>query len=469
MKKSIRGVLVVAVLSLAFASAPCIDAGRAFAEDNGVGQKPTMGWSSWSFYGHDPTLHSMEAQASALVHQGLKKAGYTYVLLDDFWYVCPGPRGPDVGQYGHWVVNDSKFPNRGRMNGIEVLSRYVHHLGLKFGLYVTPGISKQAVREDTRIEGTPYRADEIATTTPEENYNCGGMVGIDYHKPGAQAFLNSWADEFASWGVDYLKLDGVGTGDIPDVEAWSKALRQTGRPIHLELSNRLSIKDAATWKKYSNGWRTGADINCYCGPVNINSGPAYAYPLTIWYYVAMRFDQVAAWAPYGGPRGYNDYDSLEIGNGTHDGLNPVQRQAYMSLWALGSSPLILGADLTHLNPLDRSYLLNRSVISVDQDGVDAVRISDGTTSQVFAKTEHDGDVVVGLFDTSSEPEVVSATARALGLSTKDTYQVDNLWTHRSVESSITTLATEVPSDGVALYRIRKVVAASRAGAGGASG
>ena len=50
------------------------------------------------------------------------------------------------------------------------------------------------------------------------------VLGIDYTKPGAQAFINSWADQFASWGADYLKLDGVGSFDIPDVQAWSNAL-----------------------------------------------------------------------------------------------------------------------------------------------------------------------------------------------------------------------------------------------------
>jgi hypothetical protein len=406
-------------------------------------------------------LQGVEAQAKAIVRNGLKKVGYTYVLLDDFWYVCPGSRGPDVGKYGHWVINTSRFPNQGKLNGIEALARYVHRLGLKFGLYVTPGISKRAVAKNTRIEGTSYRADQIATTASEANYNCGGMVGIDYAKPGAQAFINSWADQFASWGVDYLKMDGVGTRDIPDVKAWSRALRQTGRPIYLGLSNKLSIKDAATWKRFSDSWRTGPDINCYCGAANSNSGESFAYPLTIWYWVATRFDQVAKWAPYGGRGAYNDYDSLEIGNGVHDGLNPAQRQAYMSLWALGSSPLILGADLTHLNTLDRTYLVNRSVISVDQDGIDAIRVSDGSSSQIFAKTEHDGDVVVGLFNTSAEPEVVSTTVKALRLSANGTYELDNLWTHHSVKSSSSTIAPEVPSYGVVLYRIRKLSPASR--------
>ena len=121
----------------------------------------------------------------------------------------------------------------------------MHSLGLKFGLYVTPGISKQAVAQNTAIKGTSYHADDIATTATENNYNCGGMVGIDYSKPGAQDFVDSWADQFAGWGIDYLKIDGVGTPDIGDVRAWSQALKQTGRPIHLELSNSLDINNAA--------------------------------------------------------------------------------------------------------------------------------------------------------------------------------------------------------------------------------
>ena len=64
----------------------------------------------------------------------------------------------------------------------------------------------------------------------------------------AQAFVDSWAKQFAGWGVDYVKIDGVGTSDIPDIQAWSDALKNTGRPIHLELSNSLAISAAGTWQ-----------------------------------------------------------------------------------------------------------------------------------------------------------------------------------------------------------------------------
>src|SRR5215472_6987036 len=256
----------------------------AHAENNGVGLTPAMGWSSWSFLRHGPTAANIEAEAAAMKSSGLASAGYSYVNLDDFWYQCPGSQGPAVDQYGRWVIDSAKFPAdaaTGR-NGIQVVADYVHSLGLKFGLYVTPGISAQAVAQNSPIldpNGQPsgYTADEIAEpAVPEHNYNCGGMVGINYSSPGGQDFIASWADEFASWGVDYLKLDGVGSPDIPDVQAWSQALVQTGRPIHLELSNSLNIADAATWAQYSNGWRTGGDVECYCGPNGAS------YPLTNW-------------------------------------------------------------------------------------------------------------------------------------------------------------------------------------------
>jgi hypothetical protein len=422
-------------------------ASPARAEDNGVGAKPALGWSSWSFVRHDPTASGIEAQARAMKASGLAKEGFVYVNVDDFWYQCPGSQGPAVDAYGRWAIDGTRFPAKGSESGIQVVADYVHSLGLKFGLYVTPGISRQAVARNTAIEGTPYHADDIATTTSEANYNCGGMVGIDYTKPGAQAFVDSWADQFASWGIDYLKIDGVGTPDEADVQAWSDALRQTGRPIHLELSNNLDIGNAATWAKLSNGWRTGGDIECYCGQ------DGASYPLTSWSSISSRFDQVAAWAPYGGPGAFNDYDSLEVGNGANDGLTPDERETQMSLWSLAASPLILGTDLTHLDPADLRMLKNTEVLAVDQDAIDATRISGDADSQVFAKTEKNGDVIVGLFNTGSGSRVVSTTAAALGLPAAPDYSLRDLWRHTTTEAA-GTIAAAVPAHGVALYRIR---------------
>jgi hypothetical protein len=432
---------------LAAAGGPVAAAdGNAGGAAPALGATPALGWSSWSFIRQNPTAQNIEAQAKAMKDSGLTKNGFLYVNVDDFWYHCPGSQGPDVDQYGRWVTDETKFPPKGAKNGIQVVADYVHSLGLKFGLYVTPGIAKQAVAENTAIEGTPYHAADIATTTAEANYNCGGMVGIDYTKPGAQQFINSWANQFASWGTDYIKIDGVGTPDIQDVQAWSSALKQTGRPIHLELSNNLDINNAPAWAKLSDGWRTGGDVECYCGQ------GGSSYPLTSWGSVASRFDQVANWAPYGGPGGFNDYDSLEIGNGANDGLTLDERKTQMSLWSLAASPLFLGTDLTKLDPTDLSLLKNTDVLSVDQDGIDAKRISSDANSQVFAKTEKNGDVIVGLFNTGSDARAVSTTAAALGLPAAPDYSLQDLWSHTAIEST-GTIATNVAPHAVALYRV----------------
>ena len=422
----------IAALATAFALAAAaagglsvVGAAPALAESNGVGATPAMGWSSWSFIRSSPTAAKIEAQAAAMKNSGLNSVGYDYVNVDDFWYNCPGSQGPAVDQYGRWTVNTSEFPSSSSgENGVEVVADYVHSLGLKFGLYVTPGISKQAVSQNTPIMGTSDTADQIATSAGENNYNCGGMVGINYGAPGAQAFINSWADEFASWGVDYLKLDGVGDSDVGDVQAWSAGLQQSGRQIHLELSNSLDIANAATWAQYSNGWRTGGDIECYC-----SSGTSY--PLTDWGNVQGRFAQVANWQPYGGPGAFNDYDSIEVGNGpTDDGLTAAEEQSQLSLWAMASSPLIMGTDLTNLNSTDLGYLKNTAVIAVDQDAIDARRIVSNVNQQAFAKTESNGDVILGLFNYSgSASQTVTVSLAAAGVHGSAT--ATNLWTGAS--------------------------------------
>ncbi|TML22251.1 MAG: carbohydrate-binding protein [Actinobacteria bacterium] len=404
----LRGLLAV---TLAVPVVVVTTASGAGAQDNGVGRTPLLGWSSWSFIRKAPTAAKIEAQADAVRGSGLADAGFRYVNVDDFWYQCPGSQGPNVDGFGRWVTDPVKFPPDGATDGIQVVADHVHGDGLKFGLYVTPGIAKQAVAQNTPIEGTPYHAADIATTTAEKNYNCKGMVGIDYTRPGAQEFVNSWANEFASWGVDYVKIDGVGTSDVPDIQAWSNALRQTGRPIHLELSNSLSITAAPTWQRYANGWRTGGDIECYsCEPAGSS------YPLTSWGSVRSRFNQVAAWQPYGAPGGFNDYDSIEVGNGSNDGLTVDERKAQMSLWALAASPFILGTDLTNLDAGDLALLKNTRVLAVDQDAIDAKRIVSNVNQQVYSKTEANGDVIIGLFnysDTASQTDTVDLSSAGI--------------------------------------------------------
>ena len=423
---------------------------NAGAEDNGLERTPVLGWSSWSFLRKNPTAALVKAQAVALQNSGLQKIGYQYVNLDDFWYQCPGPQGPNVDAYGRWVTDSSKFPAEGDTDGIKVMADYIHSLGMRFGIYVTPGISRQAVNRNTPIKGTSYTAAQIAEpSVKENNYNCKGMVRIDYDKPGAQEYTNSWVDMLAAWGVDYVKIDGMTDNNAADVKAWSDAIRQSGRPMILDVTQGdLTTAIAPTLMKYANQWEFAPDVECYHCEKHHSS-----YPLTSWADVAKRFNYVAEWQPYAGPGAFNDYDSIEVGNGSNDGLTPVERQTQISLWALAASPFILGIDLTHLDPTDLKNLENPAVLAVDQDSIAAKRVFNTGNRQVFAKREPNGDTIVGLFNTGKKAEEVSIPASTAGVPENESgYSLHDLWTGETRKTS-STISAVVPSHGVVLYRI----------------
>jgi len=425
---------------------------NAGTEKSGLERRPVLGWSSWSFLRKEPTAAKIEAQARALQNSGLEKLGYNYVNLDDFWYQCPGSQGPNVDPYGRWVTDSSRFPSQGDTDGIQVLADHIHGLGMKFGVYVTPGISKQAVSKNTPIKGTQYTAVQIADpSVTEENYNCKGMVGISYSKPGAQEFINSWVEMLAAYGVDYIKIDGMGNRNAADVEAWSKAIRQSGRPILLDVTQGSYTQALApTLTKYADQWEFAPDVECYRCEKKGSS-----YPLTSWKDIAKRFDYVAEWQPYSGSGRFNDYDSIEIGNGSNDGLTAIERQTQLSLWALASAPLVLGVDLTNLDQQDlQEYLKNIEVLAVDQDSIAAKRVVNTGNQQVFAKMEANGDAIVGLFNIGDTAEKVSVQASVVGLpKSEHGYSAHNLWTG-AMEKTGSALSAVVPSHGVVLYRVR---------------
>jgi hypothetical protein len=442
---SLRAALLIALLAAGVLH-------NASAEDNGLERTPVLGWSSWSFLRKTPTADKIKTQALALHNSGLQNLGYQYVNLDDFWYQCPGPQGPNVDSYGRWITDPSRFPAQGNTDGIKVVADYVHSLGMKFGTYVTPGISKQAVSRNTPIKGTSYTAAQIASpSVKENNYNCKGMVRIDYNKPGAQEYTNSWVEMLAAWGIDYIKIDGMQDSNAADIKAWSTAIRQSGRPMVLDVTQgSYTSAIAPTLMKYANQWEFAPDVECY----RCEKGGS-SYPLTSWADVANRFNFVAEWQPYAGPGGFNDYDSIEIGNGSNDGLSPVERQTQISLWALGASPFILGIDLTHLDPTDlQRYLKNTEVLAVDQDSIAAKRVLNTGNQQVFAKTEPNGDTIVGLFNTGGKTEEVSVPASTVGLpQSKGGYSLHELWTSETKKTG-SAIRAVVPSHGVVLYRVR---------------
>jgi hypothetical protein len=409
--------LILSLLALILGSAGCGPATTAKKPGPVIAPTPFMGWSTWYFDGNNPTAASIEAQADVVASK-FARYGYDYILLDDHYYLNPGTT---VDSYGRWVANPAQFPQ-----GIAAVASSVHKLGLKFGIYVTPGIPVAAVQQNTPVQGTKYHARDVALVSKYAGFenNWGGfghvMYPINYYKPGAQAYINSWADLYASWGVDFLKIDAVTTANIPDIQAWSRALRQTGRPMLFDLSNTLDITHIDDWRKYANAWRIDGDVQCYTLCPSTQQ--------VTWETLVTRFADVPAWSSLAGPGGWNDLDSLNIADGTAlDGLTNDERQTYMTLWAIEAAPLYMGDDLTHMDNYGFSLLTNAEVIAIDQQGKAARPLSQTSDQQVWFVKNNDGSYTVALFNLAQTPATVTVNWQSLGI--KGSATVRDLWSH----------------------------------------
>jgi hypothetical protein len=376
-------------------------------------QTPLLGWSSWTSLRLKIDEAAIKAQADVLAAK-LKPAGFIYLNLDDGWY-----QGCD--EHGRLKADPKKFPG-----GLATLAAYIHEKGLKFGIYLTPGLRKEAWKANGTVAGTDIHLQDIADITQQGNTK-GDAYHIDYTKPGAVEFIQGYADLLASWGVDYIKMDFVGPGggrikadNRDDIKQWAAALKKCGRPIWLELSNSLSFENADVWKANSNGWRIESDIEKY----------GTDGELTTWSKVARRFADAPKWAPYGGPGAWNDLDSLEIGNGENDGITSDERQSMMTLWAISCSPLLLGADLTKLDDADLAMLTNAEVLAIDQQGHIATPLAGQAQPQVWRAKNPDGSFTVALFNLGEADAKISVQWSDLGLA--GPAAVRDLWSHHDL-------------------------------------
>ncbi|MFF1875238.1 NPCBM/NEW2 domain-containing protein [Kitasatospora herbaricolor] len=429
-----------------------IGAPPAAAQDNNAALTPPMGWSSWSTVRANPTAQKLKDQAKAMSDKGLVAVGFKNINLDDFYYLAPQTNSDT---YGRWQTDPARFPDVGTKSGIKDVADYVHGYGEKFGIYVTPGIPVEAYAKNKPIEGTGFHAQDIVSDTTHFAVNFGpgrntGMYTIDWNKnpAAAQAYLNSWANLFASWGVDYLKLDGVNS-DEENVQHWSQALKQTGRPIHLGLSLALDRGSADIWQANANSWRTDGDLECYCGAAGSS------YPLTTWGKVANRFTSAPKWTRYNGRGGWNDLDSLEIGNGpgaSGSGLTRDEMQTHMTLWAIANSVLMLGTDLTRtLDPDDVAMLQNQEVIAVNQAGRTARPIDQSTQQQVWQTPNPDGSYTVALFNLADSGATVTANWSDLGFG--GTATVHDLWTKTDSTGVADSFGATLPAHGSRLLKV----------------
>jgi alpha-galactosidase len=412
------------------------------AQVNGEGKRPYLGWSTYSqqtIVASSTVMNEQNilAPSDAMRSSGLGAHGFQYINLDAGW-------NGSNDEYGRPVWNTTEFPHFLQM------IQHIHANGQKIGIYLNPGIGGSSVTANSPIYGTNYHAQDIVVMPLTSANAFGDADKIDYTKPGAQEYINSLIDLFASWGVDFIKLDAVTPGsynddltinNIPDVQAMSKAIAQSNRPIWFTLSWALDEDYLSDWQQNSNARRIEGDIECEGDCPN----------LTEWQRVLLRFYDLIGWENASGPTlGWNDLDSLEVGNGTTDGITDTEQQTAMTLWAMANAPLSLGGDLTKLTSVGKSLLFNDEVLAVDQSGHPAKQVNGGYTP-VWVSSLGNGSYYVALFNLNAFPTRVTVDWKDLGV--LGAFSMRDLWNHVNLGASYPSFSDVLPGHCVRLLKV----------------
>ncbi|MDP4208857.1 MAG: NPCBM/NEW2 domain-containing protein [Bacteroidota bacterium] len=398
---------------------------------------PPMGWNSWNCFAGEVSADKVKRATEAMVKSGLINHGWTYINIDDFWQNHRDSKDQSL----HGKLRDEAgniIPNT-RFGDMKTLADYVHGLGLKIGLYSSPG-----------------------------PWTCGGCVGsYGYEKQDAESY--------AKWGFDYLKYDWCSYGGVvngmPDNDPYKVSslsynggsqlataikpfklmgdyLRQQPRDIVYSLC-QYGMSDVWKWGDSVSGncWRTTNDITDTWASVKN---------------IALDQDKSATYAK---PGNWNDPDMLVVGtvgwgNPHKSKLKPDEQYLHISLWSLFSSPLLIGCDMEKLDDFTLNLLTNDEVIEINQDplGKEATCVQTVSELRVYVKELEDGGRAVGFCNFGSDIVDISyKDFEKLGLNGK--FKVRDLWRQKDISNIRTQtgeLMLKVPAHGVVLYKFTPV-------------
>jgi alpha-galactosidase len=359
---------------------------------------PPMGWNSWNSFNMGINESVIRKTADLMVSTGLRDAGYIYLNLDDGWQVS---RDAD----GVIQPDPAAFPS-----GMKALGAYIHSKGLKFGIYTCAGTE-----------------------------TCGKRPGSKGHEKQDMA-------TYASWGVDYIKIDWCSTEGLDSKTQYAlfrDGIKESGRPMLLSLCNWGVDKPWLWGRQMGQLWRTSSDL-LPCWDCKTDWGGTG---------ISQTLDKQIGLASYAGPGGWNDPDMLQVGN---SGLSLEESRAHFSLWCILAAPLIAGNNLISMKPEVEEILLNPEAIAVDQDpdGKEGTRIKDeGVGREVWARPLKGGAWAVCLFNRGLKSAAVEARWEDLGLK-DDQMKVRDLWAHRDLGVFDDGYMVSVPSHGAVLLKIQ---------------
>jgi alpha-galactosidase len=380
---------------------------------------PPMGWNSWNKFAGNINEDLIRQTADAMATNGMRDAGYVYVVVDDCWEAMQRDK------LGNIVADPKRFPS-----GMKALGDYLHAKGFKFGIH-----------------------------------NCAGTKTCAGY-PGGRGHEFQDALTYASWGVDFLKYDWCEHGTADSRETYKTmrdGLATAGRPIVFSLCEWGDTKPWLWAKDIGHLWRTTGDIyNCFDCVYDHGSWKSFG--------VLQILDKQDGLREYAGPGHWNDPDMLEVGNGM-----PVnEERAHFSMWCMLAAPLIAGNDMQTMSTETREVLTNPEAIAVDQDklGVQGFKYSAKDGVEVWFKPLADGDWAMTILNRSTNAQKISFdwvnekvndtfAKREANFSTT-TYGLRDLWLKKDIGTTKEILSAEIPAHDALMLRLKNNSAAASA-------
>lgn len=372
---------------------------------------PPMGWNSYDTFGDSVTEAEMRANIDWFKTH-LQPLGWDYVVVDYRWY-DPGAHDNNANgragakltadEFGRLMPSPNRFPTATNGAGFKPLADYAHSLGLKFGIHVMRGIPRQSVFANTPVEGSSFHAADAADTNSKCVW-CPDMFGVDATKPAGQAWYDSILRLYAGWGVDFIKVDDLSRPySTAEIEAIHRAIEKCGRSIVFSTSpGETPVTSAAHISAQANMWRMSDDF------------------WDNWKFIDHNLDLMLAWRGVAGPGHWPDADMIPLGKIGKRSVGKSRWTAFtrdeqitlMSLWAVVSSPLMLGMNLPENDDWTTALLSNPEVLAVNQDplGKAAVRVAVDNKIEVWSKTLTDGSQAVALINRGNASDIDEARA-----------------------------------------------------------
>lgn len=377
-----------------------ISCSKVVAANDELALTPPMGWNSWNAFEADIDEQKIREIADVMVASGMRDAGYTYLVLDDGWM------DKNRDSEGNLVADPNKFPG-----GMKAVGDYIHSKGLKFGIYEDRG-----------------------------KWTCQQLPGSFRHE---QADMNS----FASWGVDYIKLDSCfaesnGRLSTVDYALYRECITKTGRPMILSISDFGNGAWAWGGDRWAHLWRTSMDIYPWMGSVyacaDTSAGDNAIHPAFngLW--------------QFAGPGRWNDPDMLQVGNLKTD----IENKAHFSLWSILAAPLMAGNDLRSMTDNVKQILTAAEVVRVNQDprGIQGYKVYDNGDHEVYNKPLHDGTTAVLLLNKGSKAADITIEWNKIGLSgsqkVRDLWECKNLGQFKDFYT-----AADLPQHGIMFIKV----------------